>query len=142
MRPLFLLTAMTALLAAPGCTGLTLGPEVSAATPVPASRDSAYVRARRALTTEAFTLDVVDSAGGHITGTRYPSANSKLGSAQACRVMLDLSVRGGADAAQLATTSRWLAPQAMAESATKVCEQERADVLDRIQETVVPPPAP
>jgi hypothetical protein len=142
MRLLFHFTALTILLATPACTALTPGPEVSAATPVPASRDSAYARVRRALTAEAFTLDVVDSSGGHITGTRYPSANSKLGSAQACRVMLDLNLRGGADSAELATTSRWLAPQAMAESAPKVCEQERVDVLDRIQETVVPPPAP
>jgi hypothetical protein len=142
MRPMFRLTALTVFLVTPACTGLRAGPEVSAAGPVPASRDSAYVRVRRALTAEAFTLDVVDSLGGHITGTRYPSANAKLGSAQSCRVVLALDVRGGADSAKLATTSRWLAPEAMADSATKVCEQERADVLDRIQLTVAPAATP
>jgi hypothetical protein len=85
---------------------------------------------------------VVDSLGGHVTGTRYPSANAKVGTAQSCRVVLALDVRGGADTAQLATTSRWLAPLPMADSATKVCEKERVEVLDRIQLTVVPPATP
>ena len=44
-----------------GCTGLVAGPETSNVTPVPASRDSAYVRARRALQGDNFTLDVTDS---------------------------------------------------------------------------------
>lgn len=138
MRSQLRLTGVMALLGLSACTGLSAGPAVAATTPVPASRDSAYVRARRALASESFTLDVVDSLGGHITGTRYPSASSKLGSAQICRVMLALDFRGDADSAELASTSRWLAPQAMAESAPKVCEQERAEVLDRIQLTVAP----
>ena len=138
MLPRFI--GMTALLGLSACTGLRAGPEMSATTPVPASRDSAYVRARRALTAESFTLDVVDSLGGHITGTRYPSANSKLGSSQICRLKLALDFRGGADSAEVASTSRWLAPEAMAESAAKVCEQERADVVERIQLTVAPAP--
>ncbi len=138
MRSMLRLAVPAVLLAAPACTGLTAGPEVRAASPVPASRDSAYARVRRALTAETFTLDVVDSLGGHITGTRFPSANSKVGSAQSCRVALALDVRGSADSAELASTSRWLAPEPMAESAPKVCEQERADVLERIQLTVAP----
>lgn len=142
MHPKLRFTIPAVLLVAPACTGLRAGPEVSAASPVPASRDSAYVRAKRALTAEAFTLDVVDSLGGHVTGTRYSSANAKVGSAQSCRVVLALDVRGEADSAELATTSRWLAPQPMADSATKVCEKERAEVLDRIQLTVVPAATP
>ena len=43
-----------------GCSGLVAGPEVASTTPVPASRDSAYTRARRGLTAESFTMDVVD----------------------------------------------------------------------------------
>jgi len=50
-------------LAATGCTGLAAGPEASAQTPVPVSRDSAWVRACRALTTEAFTVAGAGNSG-------------------------------------------------------------------------------
>ena len=92
------LAAIPALLVAqiclPGCTGLVAGPEVKAATPVPASRDSAYARTRRALQAESFTIDVVDSSGGHLTGTRYPVADAKLGTSAKCRVAVVLDVGG------------------------------------------------
>ena len=58
------------------CTGLIAGPESSSVTPIPASRDSAYVRARRALQGESFTMDLVDSTRGLLTGTRWPSASA------------------------------------------------------------------
>jgi hypothetical protein len=77
--PLLLLALGTA-----ACSGMAAGPETASVTPVPASRDSAYVRARRArraLQGESFTLDVVDSAGGRLTGTRWPSANAQQGTA-------------------------------------------------------------
>ena len=74
-RPALALPFVVALLGG-GCAGLVAGPEVAATTPVPASRDSAYVRARRGLTTESFTMDVVDSTHGRLTGTRYPSSNA------------------------------------------------------------------
>ena len=53
------------------CTGLVAGPESSQVTPVSASRDSAYTRARRAMQAETFTVDVADSVGGRIVATRY-----------------------------------------------------------------------
>jgi hypothetical protein len=127
-------------LALGGCTGLVAGPEVGAKTAVPASRDSAYVRARRGLTAESFTMDVVDSAHGRLTGTRYPSSNAQLGTSAKCRVMLAMDVSGAADQGEVSTTTRWLAPQQMADKAPQVCEQERHDVLQRITETIVPPP--
>jgi hypothetical protein len=120
------------------CTGLVVGPESAAVTPVPASRDSAYARARRALTAETFTVDVVDSANGHVTATRYPSSSGQLGTAQACRVMLAVDIQGSSESAELSAKSRWLAPQQMAEKAPTVCEQERTEVLTRIQQTVAP----
>jgi hypothetical protein len=128
-------------LAATGCTGLAVGPEASAQTPVPVSRDSAWVRARRALTTEAFTVDVVDSTGGRLIGTRYASANAKLGTQPACRMTLALGIRGDAQQSELSSTSRWVASEKMADKAPEVCERERAQVLERIASTVAPPPA-
>lgn len=124
------------------CTGLVAGPESSSVTPVPASRDSAYVRARRALQGESFTMDVVDSAGGRLTGTRYPSSNAQMGSAAACRVALQLQINGDARQAEVASTSRWLAPGRMNDKAPKVCEQERIAVLERANQVLVPPPIP
>ncbi len=125
------------------CGGLTAGPEVAATTPVPASRDSAYTRARRALTAESFTLDVTDSLGGHLTGMRYPSANAQMGSAAACRVGLALDVTGGSSESEVKTDSRWISPAPMLDQAPKICEQERQDVLERLAQVIAPPaPAP
>jgi hypothetical protein len=122
------------------CTGLSAGPEVSAVTPVPASRDSAWVRAKRALTAEVFTLDVQDSLSGRLTAMRYPSANYKVGTPQACRVGLALAIEGSADQAEVSSTSRWIAPEMSSETNAKVCEQERQETLDRILAVVAPPP--
>jgi hypothetical protein len=122
-----------------GCTGLAAGPVASAQTPVPVSRDTAWARTRRALTSDAFTLDVVDSTHGHLVGTRYASANAKQGTTAACRMTLDLNIRGDAQQAELASTSRWVAPQTMQDKAPEVCDRERTDVLDRINTTVAPP---
>jgi len=126
-------------LTATGCTGLAAGPEASAQTPVPVSRDSAWARARRALTSEAFTLDLVDSTGGRLIGTRYASANAKQGTQSACRMTLALGVRGDAGQSELSSTSRWVASEKMADKAPEVCERERTQVLERIASTVAPP---
>ena len=128
-------------LAATGCTGLAAGPEASAQTPVPVSQDSAWARARRALSSEAFTLDVVDSSGGRLIGTRYASAGAKQGTQPACSMTLALGIRGDAEQAELSSTSRWIASEKMADKAPEVCERERTQVLERIASTVAPPPA-
>ncbi len=130
----------TALSSATACTGLVAGPEATAVAPVTALRDSAYVRARRAVQAEAFTVDIADSLGGRITGTRYASSNAQIGSSAACRVRLALQVQGDRERAQVATTSRWLAPEPMEEQAPTVCEKERAEVLTRVTQTIEPPP--
>ena len=120
------------------CTGLVAGPESSAVTPVSASRDSAYVRARRAMQAEAFTVDIADSLAGRITATRYNSSNAQLGTSPACRVRVALDIQGNAQSAQVSTTSRWLAPEPMLEQARDVCEKERTDVLARVSQTIEP----
>jgi len=125
-----------------GCTGLVAGPESRTATPVPASRDSAYVRARRALQTESFTLDVTDSTQGRLTGTRWPSASAQQGSSSACHVSVALQVQGDATRSQVTSVSRWLAPATMSDKAPQVCEEERTQVLERTTQVLNPPPAP
>src|SRR4051794_632168 len=124
-----------------GCTGLVAGPETSSVTPVPASRDSAYVRARRALTGESFTMDLVDSSGGHLVGTRWPSSTAKQGSQAACHVTVALQIQGDEIRSDVASVSRWVAPGGMADAPT-VCEQERSQVLERTAQVLVPPPTP
>ena len=124
------------------CTGLVAGPESSQVTPVSASRDSAYARARRAMQAETFTVDVADSVGGHIVATRYAGSSAKLGSPTACRLRVALDLQGSSDAVQVATTSRWLAPQPMQQQAPDLCEKERTDVLARVVQTIEPPPVP
>jgi hypothetical protein len=124
------------------CSGLQAGPDTSSVTPVPASRDSAFVRARRALQGESFTLDLVDSTGGRLSGTRWPGSNARLGTSTACHVGVAMTIRGDANTSEVASTSRWIAPSSMSEKAPKVCEQERSQVLDRTNQVLVPPPTP
>jgi hypothetical protein len=131
--------AFMTLAMASGCTGLVAGPEVAASAPIPVSRDSAYVRARRGLSGETFTMDVVDSSRGHLTGTRYPSANAQLGTAASCRVVLALDLTGDTRESTISTTTRWVAPQAMSDMAPRVCEEERRQVLERLSQTLTPP---
>jgi hypothetical protein len=122
------------------CTGLAAGPEVSAVTPVPTSRDSAWVRANRALTAEIFTVVAQDSLRGLITAMRYPSATAKVGTAAACRVQLALTLDGSPDGSKVASTSRWIAPEVTSDSNAGVCEKERQETLDRILLVVAPAP--
>ena len=124
------------------CSGLVAGPESSTVTPVPASRDSAYVRAKRALQGELFTLDVQDSVGGRLTGTRYPSSNAMAGSSATCRVRVAMQIKGRQQQAEVATTSQWIASEKMSDNAPKLCEQERSEVLERTVAVIVPPPTP
>ena len=124
------------------CSGLVAGPESSSVTPVPASRDSAYVRSRRALQGEAFTLDLVDSAGGRLTGTRWPSASAQQGTSAACHVAVAFQIKGDNSSSEVASTSRWVAPRGMSDKAPTVCEKERSEVLDRTAQVLVPPPTP
>jgi hypothetical protein len=121
------------------CTGLVAGPETSNVTPVPASRDSAYVRARRVLQGEAFTMDLVDSVGGHLIGTRWPSSSAKQGTQSACHVTVTLQIEGDQTHSQVASISRWVAPGGMADKAPAVCETERTQVLERTAQVLVPP---
>jgi hypothetical protein len=135
------MVASMSIVSATACTGLAAGPESNAQTPVPVSRDTAWARARRALSSEAFTLDVVDSTGGHLIGTRYTSANARQGTQAACRVRLALGIRGDAAQSELNTTSRWIASETMLDQAPQVCDHERTEVLERITTTIVPPTA-
>ena len=129
------------LLLSTACTGLAAGPEVSASTPVPVTKDSAWVRAKRAVQAEVFSISAEDSAGGHLSAMRYPSSTAKVGTVAACRVQLSLTIAGAANNAELVSTSRWIAPTAMA-ATPSICDQDRKDVLDRIQQTIAPPPQP
>ena len=139
-RPSLAIVLLGTAAALGACSGLVAGPEVAGTTPVPASRDSAYTRARRGLTAESFTMDVTDSVHGRLVGTRYPSSSAKLGTPGVCRVLLEMSVSGGADAAEVSTTTRWVAPDEMTDTAPETCDEVRQGVVDRINQTLVPPP--
>jgi hypothetical protein len=143
LRPASIVVAWVGLVSMSGaCTGLIAGPEVAASASIPVSRDSAYARARRGLSSETFSMDVVDSARGHLTGTRYPSRTAQLGTAASCRVVLSLDLAGDTRESTISTTTRWVAPDAMSDKAPQVCEQERQQVLARLNETIVPPASP
>jgi hypothetical protein len=141
-RPSTVYPLLGLIAAAAACSGLLAGPAQSTVTPVPESRDSAFVRARRALQGESFTLDVVDSSGGRLSGTRWPGSNAQLGTSTACHVSVALQIRGDATRSEVESTSRWVAPSGMSDQAPQVCEQERSQVLDRAAQVLAPPAAP
>lgn len=124
------------------CTGLVAGPESSSVTPIPASRDSAYARARRALQGESFTMDLIDSTRGVLIGTRWPSSSAQQGTRSACHVNVALQIQGNSTSSEVATTSRWVAPGGMSDKAPTVCEEERKQVLERAALVLVPPAMP
>jgi hypothetical protein len=124
------------------CTGLVAGPESSSVTPIPASRDSAYARSRRALQGESFTMDLIDSTRGILTGTRWPSASAQQGTRAACHVTVALQIQGDNNRSEVVSTSRWVAPGGMSDKAPEVCEEERKEVLDRTAQVLVPPATP
>jgi hypothetical protein len=133
------LLALCPLVTVVGCTGLVAGPEQTAATPVAVSRDTAWVRARRAAQAEAITVDLTDSLRGQIVGTRFSDPKAQVGSAASCRVRLNLQIQGDESQSEVATTSRWLAPVQAGDKGPQVCEKERTDVLARINSTIAPP---
>ena len=108
-------------------------------TPVPASRDSTWIRAKRALTAESFTLDLQDSVGGRITAMRYPAAAADTDTPAACRVHIAVAVTGAGERSELASRSQWIAPEVTASKKPDFCEQDRQETLDRILLVVVPP---
>jgi hypothetical protein len=87
-------------------------------------------------------MDLVDSTGGRLTGTRWPSSNAQPGTSTACHVSLALEVKGDATSSEVASTSRWTAPKSMSDKAPTVCEQERTQVLERTNQVLVPAPTP
>ena len=124
------------------CSGLVAGPQNNSVIPVPAPRDSAYVRARRALQAESFTLDRVDSARGVLTGARWPTASARQGTSAACHVTLALKIDGNSNSSAVASTSRWVAPGSMSDKAPTVCDQERTAVLERTAQVLAPAATP
>ena len=136
------LVGLCCLLVTSGCTGLVAGPESQSTLPVPASRDSAYVRARRALTGESFTVDLADSTKGLLIATRWPSSSAVQGSSTACHVKVAMKISGDASQSEVKSTSQWIAPARMSDKAPTVCDRERGQVLDRLAQVLVPPPTP
>lgn len=124
------------------CTGLVAGPETSSVTPIPAPRDSAYARARRALQGESFTMDLIDSTRGVLIGTRWPRSSAQQGTQEACHVSVALRIQGDNSSSEVASTSRWVAPGGMSSKAPTVCEEERKQVLERTAQVLVPPATP
>ena len=132
--------AYLSLLLLSACLGLVAGPPAETAATVPVPRDSVWARARRAYQAEGLTVDVADSLQGQLTGLRYPSASAAPGSQATCRVQVALRLAPAAEGTQLAWTSRWVAPEKLAERHPALCEEERGAVLTRIQQTIVPTP--
>ena len=87
-------------------------------------------------------MDVVDSARGRFTGTRWPSASARQGTSAACHVSVALQIQGDNDRSEASSTSRWVAPGGMSDKSPTVCEEERSQVLERTAQVLAPAPTP
>jgi hypothetical protein len=125
----------------PACAGLVAGPAVQSSSNVSVSKDSTWARARRAFTAEGMTTDVVDSLRGNLTGLRYPKPTEKVNTVAACRIQVKMAMSPDASGTGITYDTRWIAPEVLAQTPAK-CDQERLDVLSRIQSTIEPPPTP
>jgi hypothetical protein len=125
----------------PACAGLVAGPAVESSSTVPVTRDSTWARARRAFTAEGFTPEVADSIRGKFTGLRYPRATAPVTAVESCRIQVNMAMSPGASGTALTWSTRWIAPEALAQNPAK-CDEERVAVLSRIQTTIAPTPTP
>jgi hypothetical protein len=125
----------------PACAGLVAGPAVESNSTVAVPRDSTWARARRAFAAEGFTPDVADSIRGKLTGLRYPKASAPVTSVEACRIQVNMALNPDASGTALTWSTRWIAPEALAQNPAK-CDEERVAVLSRIQSTIEPPATP
>lgn len=134
-RPLLLCS----LLLLPACTGLVAGPVVQSSGTVPVTRDSAWARARRGFSAEVLTIDLADSLAGTLRGRRYPKSSALETAPEQCQVSVNLAFTTAGDGTGLSWDSRWIAPTEMASSKADFCERERAQLVERIQQTIRPP---
>ena len=125
----------------PACAGLVAGPAVESASTVAVPRDSTWARARRAFTAEGLTPDVADSIRGNLTGLRYPKATAPVTAVEACRIQVKMAMRPDGSGTGLTWTTRWIAPEVLAQTPAK-CDEERLAVLSRIESTIAPTPMP
>ncbi len=114
------------------CTGLMAGPATSSASVIPAGRDSTWVRARRAMAADFFTLDVADSVAGVISGVRHPKPGVLAMDPYACRLHLTYLMAGGADSTPVQVKQQWAAPAKKDGTPTVDCAPEMADVVSRM----------
>lgn len=130
---------LCSLLLLPACTGLAAGPAVQTSAAVPVARDSAWARARRGFSAEVMTIDLADSLGGTLRGRRYPKSSALESAPEQCQVAVNLTFATAGDATGLSWDSRWIAPKELAASKADFCERERAQLIERIQQTILPP---
>jgi hypothetical protein len=119
------------------CTGLMAGPAATTTAVIPADRDSTWVRARRAMAADFFTLDVADSVGGVMTGVRHPKPGVLAIDPFACRLHVTYALGAGTDSTPVQVTTLWTAPAKQDGTPTVDCAPEMADVVSRMEGVLV-----
>jgi hypothetical protein len=108
------------------------GPATSSASVIPAGRDSTWVRARRAMAADFFTLDVADSGAGVLSGVRHPKPGVLAMDPYACRLHVTYAMAPGADSTPVEVKAQWAAPARKDGTPTLDCAPEMADVVGRM----------
>lgn len=139
MRPpfrasLLLATACTLL---PACTGLMAGPTSQASTVVPVGKDSAWVRAKRAMTAEVFSFETQDSANGLLYGVRHPKPGTLEADPLSCRLHVTYRVSGSGGESTVASEALYAVPRGKDGQPTAKCDGEMADALERMAGTIL-----
>ncbi len=141
VRAAGLASALLAPVVLAACTGLTAGNPAKLSLTAPVAYDSAWARVKRSMTGEVFTLERQDSIAGVLTGTRYPSPNTKVGSSLACRLKVSVALQPQHDATAISSEGLWTvyAPSQDRARATAPCDEELRETISRIQSAANPP---
>ncbi|MEO8635391.1 MAG: hypothetical protein ABI587_08960 [Gemmatimonadales bacterium] len=118
------------------CTELMAGPATSTSSVIPAGRDSTWVRARRAMAADFFTLDIADSVGGVMSGVRHPKPGVLAIDPYACRLHVTYALAAGTDSTPVEVRTQWTAPANQDHTPTVDCAPEMADVVSRMDGVV------
>ncbi|MBK6423515.1 MAG: hypothetical protein IPF77_15105 [Gemmatimonadetes bacterium] len=132
--PLALATACALL---PACTGLMAGPSAQASSVAPVGKDSAWVRAKRAMTAEVFSFEVQDSINGLIYGVRHPKPGTLEADPLSCRLHVTYRVSGSAGESTVASEALYAVPKGKDGQPTAKCDGEMADALQRMASTIL-----
>lgn len=119
------------------CTGLMAGPAQQSSSIAPVGRDSAWVRARRAMASEVFSVEMQDSVRGVLYGVRHPRPGTLAADIFACRLHVTYSLQGDGTETTVERQTQYTVPRGANGRPTVGCDEDLAEVVGRMDTTIM-----